>query len=61
VWDVEQKIPLSTLRQHKGSITDIAISPDDSWFATLGDDNLMVVYPLTDEYRHPLYTPLAGR
>lgn len=61
VWDVEKKEPLATLRQHKGSITDIAISPDDSWFATLGDDNLLVIYPLSDEYKHPLYTPLAGR
>ena len=61
VWDVEQKEPLATLRQHKGSITDIAISPDDSWFATLGDDNLLVIYPLSEEYKHPLYTPLAGR
>ncbi|CAL5993707.1 WD40_repeat protein [Hexamita inflata] len=61
VWDVEQKKPLNIQKQHKGSITDIVISPDESFFVTLGEDNLMVVYPISAEYHHPLYTPLAGR
>lgn len=42
-------------------MTDIAISPDESYFVTLGEDNIIVFYPLSDTYNHPLYQPLAGR
>ena len=61
VWDALEKRALSLINNHKGSIADISISPDEDYFATLGEDNLVVFYPLTDRYDFPAYKPLAGR
>lgn len=61
VWDVESKQPLSIQAAHKGSISDVAISPDESYFCTLGVDNQVLFYPLSEDYDFPLYQPIAGR
>ena len=31
------------------------------YFVTLGEDNVIIFYPLVETFNHPLYQPLAGR
>ncbi|KAH0570065.1 WD40 repeat protein [Spironucleus salmonicida] len=61
VWDAQEKCALNLQRNHKNSIADIAISPNETFFVTLGEDNLLVIYPLNDSYDFPIFKALAGR
>lgn len=61
VWDVAERRALTLIRQHKTSITDIAIAPDEGWFVTIGEDNWIVAHSLADESGHERFKAFAGK
>jgi len=41
---------------HEGPVTDVAISPDERWIASAGEDNTLRLWPMPDLDKPPLHT-----
>jgi len=61
IWDVAEKRALALISQHKTSVIDIAISPDEDWFVTIGEDNWIVAHRLVEGSGFQAYQSFAGK
>lgn len=61
VWDTSTRKALTLITQHKSSIIDIAISIDETWFITIGEDNWIIAHSLDEACGYEQFKAFAGR
>ncbi|TNJ26866.1 WD40 repeat protein [Giardia muris] len=60
VWDTATRKALALITQHKTSIIDVAISPDEAWFVSLGEDGWIIAHSLDEASGYAPYKAFAG-